>query len=138
MSDALAEHITDNGLPRRQRAHHHAQRLHRPRHPGRRSLAALHRALALSHAAVVKGRITVADEVVEKIAALAALEVAGVADLGGDLARAIESVRDRIGIGSRRGTQGAHQPITGAPSAPTATRSPAPGATPAVAATTRR
>ncbi|MGN9787564.1 Asp23/Gls24 family envelope stress response protein [Nonomuraea sp. ZG12] len=58
------------------------------------------------HAPVVKGRITVADEVVEKVAALAALEVAGVADLGGDLARAIESVRDRIGIGSRRGTQG--------------------------------
>jgi uncharacterized alkaline shock family protein YloU len=48
----------------------------------------------------------VADEVVEKVAALAALEVAGVADLGGDLARAIESVRDRIGIGTRRGTQG--------------------------------
>jgi uncharacterized alkaline shock family protein YloU len=48
----------------------------------------------------------VADEVVEKVAALAALEVVGVADLGGDFARAIESVRDRIGIGSRRGTQG--------------------------------
>ncbi|UBU09930.1 Asp23/Gls24 family envelope stress response protein [Nonomuraea gerenzanensis] len=56
--------------------------------------------------AVVKGRIKVADEVVEKVAALAALEVAGVADMGGDLARAFESVRDRIGIGSRRGTQG--------------------------------
>ncbi|MFI6505510.1 Asp23/Gls24 family envelope stress response protein [Nonomuraea typhae] len=57
-------------------------------------------------AAVVKGRITVADEVVEKVAALAALEVPGVADMGGDLARAFEAVRDRIGIGSRRGTQG--------------------------------
>ncbi|MGW0810077.1 Asp23/Gls24 family envelope stress response protein [Nonomuraea sp. NPDC002799] len=56
--------------------------------------------------AVVKGRIKVADEVVEKVAALAALEVTGVADMGGDLARAFESVRDRIGIGSRRGTQG--------------------------------
>ncbi|MGP3916243.1 Asp23/Gls24 family envelope stress response protein [Nonomuraea sp. 10N515B] len=55
---------------------------------------------------MVKGRIKVADEVVEKVAALAALEVAGVADMGGDLARAFESVRDRIGIGSRRGTQG--------------------------------
>lgn len=57
-------------------------------------------------AAVVKGRIKVADEVVEKVAALAALEVSGVADMGGDLARAFESVRDRIGIGSRRGNQG--------------------------------
>jgi uncharacterized alkaline shock family protein YloU len=56
--------------------------------------------------AVVKGRIKVADEVIEKVAALAALEVAGVADMGGDLARAFESVRDRIGVGSRRGNQG--------------------------------
>ncbi|MBB5077751.1 Asp23/Gls24 family envelope stress response protein [Nonomuraea endophytica] len=59
-----------------------------------------------SSPAVVKGRIKVADEVVEKVAALAALEVPGVADMGGDLARAFESVRDRIGIGSRRGNQG--------------------------------
>jgi len=56
--------------------------------------------------AVVKGRIKVADEVVEKVAALAAMEVAGVADMGGDLARAFESVRERIGVGFRRGTQG--------------------------------
>ncbi|MGW4967402.1 Asp23/Gls24 family envelope stress response protein [Nonomuraea sp. NPDC004186] len=61
---------------------------------------------APSFGAVVKGRIKVADEVVEKVAALAALEVTGVADLGGDLARAFESVRDRIGIGSRRANQG--------------------------------
>ncbi|AWS42330.1 Asp23/Gls24 family envelope stress response protein [Streptosporangium sp. 'caverna'] len=54
----------------------------------------------------VKGRIKVADEVVEKVAALATLEVAGVADLGGDFARAMESVRERIGIGTRNGTQG--------------------------------
>ncbi|MBE1585035.1 Asp23/Gls24 family envelope stress response protein [Nonomuraea angiospora] len=53
---------------------------------------------APSFGAVVKGRI--------KVAALAALEVTGVADLGGDLARAFESVRDRIGIGSRRANQG--------------------------------
>jgi uncharacterized alkaline shock family protein YloU len=32
--------------------------------------------------------------------------VAGVADLGGDFARAMESVRERIGIGARNGTQG--------------------------------
>ncbi|MBF8192852.1 Asp23/Gls24 family envelope stress response protein, partial [Nonomuraea sp. K274] len=59
-----------------------------------------------SSGAGVKGRIKVADEVIEKIASLAALEVEGVADMGGDLARAFESVRDRIGIGSRRGNQG--------------------------------
>ncbi|MCW2905098.1 MAG: hypothetical protein JWO67_7363 [Streptosporangiaceae bacterium] len=55
---------------------------------------------------VVKGRIKVQDEVVEKIAALAALEVRGIASLGGDTERAIESVRNRIGVGQRRGDQG--------------------------------
>lgn len=56
--------------------------------------------------AVVKGRIKVADEVVEKVAALATREVAGVADLGGDFARAVESVRERVGVGAKRGAQG--------------------------------
>jgi uncharacterized alkaline shock family protein YloU len=64
-------------------------------------------------AAEVKGRIDVADEVVEKVAALAAIEVDGVADLGGDVERAIESVRERIGIGNRRGDQGVKAKITG-------------------------
>ncbi|MGI8334646.1 Asp23/Gls24 family envelope stress response protein [Actinomadura scrupuli] len=57
-------------------------------------------------APVVKGRIKIEDEVVEKIAALAALEVPGVAALGGDVARAIESVRSRLGAGHQRGGQG--------------------------------
>jgi uncharacterized alkaline shock family protein YloU len=59
-----------------------------------------------SMAAVVKGRIRIEDEVAEKVAALAALEVDGVADLGGDVERALESVRERIGVGQRRGNQG--------------------------------
>jgi uncharacterized alkaline shock family protein YloU len=63
--------------------------------------------------AEVRGRIDVADEVVEKVAALAALEVEGVADLGGDFERAVESVRERIGIGQRRGDQGVKAKITG-------------------------
>src|SRR5258708_14492495 len=54
-------------------------------------------------AAQVKGRIDIEDEVVEKVAGLAATEVDGVADLGGDVARALERVRERIGIGHRRG-----------------------------------
>jgi uncharacterized alkaline shock family protein YloU len=56
--------------------------------------------------AVVKGRVEIEDEVVEKVAGLAAVEVAGVSDLGGDLARAFESVRQHAGVGQRRGTQG--------------------------------
>jgi len=59
-----------------------------------------------SAAAVVKGRIKIEDEVAEKVAALAALEVDGVADLGGDIERTIENVRSRIGVGQRRGNQG--------------------------------
>jgi uncharacterized alkaline shock family protein YloU len=64
-------------------------------------------------AAVVKGRIDVADEVVEKVAGLAAIEVEGVADVGGDIERALETVRERIGIGQKRGDQGIKARITG-------------------------
>ena len=63
--------------------------------------------------AEVKGRIHIADEVVEKVAGLAALEVEGVADLGGDFARAIESVRERIGIGNKRGDKGVKAEVKG-------------------------
>lgn len=61
----------------------------------------------------VKGQIRIADEVVEKVAALAAMEVVGVADLGGDIARAVESVRERIGIGNKRGDQGIKADVSG-------------------------
>jgi uncharacterized alkaline shock family protein YloU len=64
-------------------------------------------------AAQVKGRIDIEDEVVEKVAGLAAIEVDGVADLGGDLSRTVESVRERIGIGHRRGDQGVKARIDG-------------------------
>lgn len=63
--------------------------------------------------APVKGRIHIADEVVEKVAALAAMEVEGVADLGGDLERAMETVRERIGIGNKRGDQGVKADVNG-------------------------
>ena len=61
----------------------------------------------------VKGRIDIADEVVEKVAGLAATEVEGVADLGGDVERTVESVRERIGVGHRRGDQGVKARIEG-------------------------
>lgn len=61
----------------------------------------------------VKGRITIADEVVEKVAGLAAMEVDGVADLGGDFERAVESVRERIGLGNKRGDQGVKADVKG-------------------------
>jgi uncharacterized alkaline shock family protein YloU len=61
----------------------------------------------------IKGRIHIADEVVEKVAALAAIEVEGVADLGGDFERAVESVRERIGLGNKRGDQGVKAEVKG-------------------------
>jgi uncharacterized alkaline shock family protein YloU len=49
--------------------------------------------------AAERGTTTIADEVVEKIAGIAAREIPGVYDLGGDVARVFASVRDRIGLG---------------------------------------
>jgi uncharacterized alkaline shock family protein YloU len=39
--------------------------------------------------------------------------VEGVADLGGDFARALESVRERIGLGAKRGDQGVKAEVKG-------------------------
>jgi uncharacterized alkaline shock family protein YloU len=61
----------------------------------------------------VKGRIRIADEVVEKIAGLAATEVPGVVDLGGDLARAVDNVRERVAAGATRGDLGVKAEIKG-------------------------
>ena len=43
-----------------------------------------------------QGRTTIADSVVEKVAGIAAREVAGVYELGGGAARAIGALRERI------------------------------------------
>ena len=47
------------------------------------------------------------------MAGLAAMEVDGVADLGGDFERAVESVRERIGLGNKRGDQGVKAEVKG-------------------------
>ncbi|GAA2090275.1 Asp23/Gls24 family envelope stress response protein [Actinomadura alba] len=60
----------------------------------------------MARSAVVKGRIKVEDEVVEKIAALAALEVQGIAGLGVTVDGAGEPPRGPIPAGQRRGGQG--------------------------------
>jgi uncharacterized alkaline shock family protein YloU len=46
-----------------------------------------------------RGMTTIADEVVEKIAGIAAREVAGVHDLGGEVSRVFASLKERIGLG---------------------------------------
>ncbi|MFF0576086.1 Asp23/Gls24 family envelope stress response protein [Streptosporangium saharense] len=55
-------------------------------------------------AAVVKGRIRVADEVVEKVAALATLEVAGVVGLGEDPSGVLEAIGERVATATATAT----------------------------------
>ncbi|MFF4989844.1 Asp23/Gls24 family envelope stress response protein [Streptosporangium saharense] len=55
-------------------------------------------------AAVVKGRIRVADEVVEKVAALATLEVAGVVGLGEDPSGVLEAIGERVSTATATAT----------------------------------
>ncbi|MCB5907314.1 Asp23/Gls24 family envelope stress response protein [Streptomyces pinistramenti] len=51
-----------------------------------------------------RGRTTIADGVVEKIAGLAARDVAGVHAMGSGFARTLGAVRDRVPGGGRSGT----------------------------------
>jgi uncharacterized alkaline shock family protein YloU len=53
-----------------------------------------------------RGRTTIADGVVEKIAGLAARDVVGVHTMGSGLARTFGAVRDRVPGGSRSVTRG--------------------------------
>lgn len=53
-----------------------------------------------------RGRTTIADGVVEKIAGLAARDVVGVHALGSGFARTLGAVRDRVPGGSRSATRG--------------------------------
>jgi uncharacterized alkaline shock family protein YloU len=52
-----------------------------------------------------RGSTTLADLVVTKVASIAALEIPGVHELGGGMARAMGDVRQRVGISDSR-TQG--------------------------------
>ncbi|GAB2929097.1 Asp23/Gls24 family envelope stress response protein [Streptomyces mayteni] len=53
-----------------------------------------------------RGRTTIADGVVAKIAGMAARDVVGVHALGGGVARTLGAVRDRVPGGSRSATRG--------------------------------
>src|SRR5439155_20033498 len=56
--------------------------------------------------AAERGTTTIANEVVEKIAGIAAREVPGVYDLGGDVARVFSAVKERSGLGDADADQG--------------------------------
>ena len=61
----------------------------------------------------LRGTTAVADDVVEKVAGFAAEQVDGVFDLGGDVARALTSIRERIGIGEGTSRRGIHVELSG-------------------------
>jgi len=60
-----------------------------------------------------RGRTTIRHEVVEKIAGIAAREVPGVYDLGGDVARVFSAVRERVGLGDAEADQGVSVTLDG-------------------------
>lgn len=60
-----------------------------------------------------RGRTTIRHEVVEKIAGIAAREVPGVYDLGGDVARVFSAVKERIGLGEGEADQGVSVTLDG-------------------------
>jgi uncharacterized alkaline shock family protein YloU len=63
--------------------------------------------------AAERGTTTIANEVVEKIAGIAAREVPGVYDLGGDTARLLSSLKERIGMGAEGKAQGVSVKLNG-------------------------
>ncbi|HEY3504647.1 MAG TPA: Asp23/Gls24 family envelope stress response protein [Actinocatenispora sp.] len=62
----------------------------------------------------LRGTTAIAGDVVEKVAAFAAEQVDGVFDLGGDVARAISTVREAIDIGEGTSRRGVHVELAGA------------------------
>ena len=63
--------------------------------------------------AAARGKTTIGNEVVEKIAGIAAREVPGVHDLGGDVARVLSSVREKLHLGEESAAQGVSVKLDG-------------------------
>lgn len=61
----------------------------------------------------LRGTTALGEDVVEKVVGFAAEQVDGVFDLGGDVARALTTVRERIGIGEGTSRRGVHVELSG-------------------------
>jgi uncharacterized alkaline shock family protein YloU len=61
-----------------------------------------------------RGQTIIANEVVEKIVVIAAREVPGVHDLGGDVSRVYAAMKERVGLGAGDGNQGVSVRLDGA------------------------
>lgn len=60
-----------------------------------------------------RGTTAIADDVVEKIAGFAAEQVDGVFDLGGDVARALNTIREKFRLGEGSSRRGVHVELAG-------------------------
>jgi uncharacterized alkaline shock family protein YloU len=60
-----------------------------------------------------RGHTTIANEVVEKIGGIAAREVPGVYDLGGDTARVFSELKERLHLGEESKAQGVSVKLSG-------------------------
>ena len=82
---------------------------------GRVAGEVIHRLRNDAEYAVERGSTRIEDEVVEKIAGIAAREVPGVHDLGGDTSRFFASVKERVGLGeAEKGNRGVSARLDGA------------------------
>lgn len=60
-----------------------------------------------------RGTTAIADDVVEKVAGFAAEQVDGVFDLGGDVARALNTIREKFRLGEGSSRRGVHVELAG-------------------------
>jgi uncharacterized alkaline shock family protein YloU len=60
-----------------------------------------------------RGTTAIADDVVEKVAGFAAEQVDGVFDLGGDVARALNTIREKFRLGEGNSRRGVHVELAG-------------------------